>query len=103
LTIAIGSAKGFPHNFVTQPAPERRVVTTGHTAQNLSYIKELSICAQAEGGIMSEVRTTDEKMPPCPLCTGLTKLKELWEMEDGFHRFFKCTECLVLFPIQTKK
>jgi hypothetical protein len=52
---------------------------------------------------MPEVRTTNDKPPPCPVCSSLTKLKELWELEDSFHHFFKCVECAVQFPVVLKK
>ena len=52
---------------------------------------------------MSEVKRMDEQTPPCPLCAGLTKLKDLWELEDGFHQFFKCQECSIQFPVVVPK
>jgi hypothetical protein len=41
--------------------------------------------------------------PPCPLCSSLTRLKELWELEENFHKFFKCIECDVEFPVVLKR
>ena len=49
---------------------------------------------------MSEFQKTDGKTPPpCPLCAGVTHLKEMWRHENGLHYFFKCIECSVEYPV----
>jgi hypothetical protein len=49
---------------------------------------------------MSEVQTTDfNTPPPCPVCEGITKLKEMRKLENQLHYFFKCIDCAVEYPV----
>lgn len=48
---------------------------------------------------MSEVQTTEEKTPLCPLCGGVTKLKESFRHKTGTHDFFQCIQCSVVYPV----
>jgi hypothetical protein len=52
---------------------------------------------------MSEDKKTDPSTPPCPLCSSLTRLKELWEEDEHFLKVFRCSECSVLYPVIVKR
>ena len=49
---------------------------------------------------MSEAQVNDgTSTPPCPLCSAMSRIKELWQLQECFHFFFKCVECETVYPV----
>jgi hypothetical protein len=41
----------------------------------------------------------EKPTPPCPVCAGMSELKQILRREHEYHCFFRCVVCTVIFPV----
>jgi hypothetical protein len=83
------------------PAVPRRVVpatTSVPLKSSRQCRRAASARKQVEESRMSELEKI-ELLPPCPMCSGASRLKEVLPHRDGLHYFFKCLVCAVEYPV----